>query len=97
MKTMVMRYPGDPAVKVELINRDEFFVIFPPENRKFTITALGAGQILEQECVTLGREIHCDFCNEDPLDWIALVGRRSAYCKSCFNKNLKRYCKETNR
>lgn len=94
MKTFTMKYPGDPAVKIEVLNREEFFQLFPPKGRRVTITGFSSEGKFGQESYELGTKINCDFCNEDPHDEIYLVGRARAYCRQCFDTSLKRYCKE---
>jgi len=95
MKTMTLRYPGDPPQKVEVINRQEFFDIFPPDDRQIVVSHFDpdTGKTETDLTISLGVEIFCDFCNEDPNDLIYLVRRSRAYCQSCYEQLLARYCK----
>lgn len=90
MKTMTLRYPGDPPYLIELINREEFFKIFPPEQRKIIISDWSEEGDVEE--YPMGTTICCDFCNEDPGDFIALVRRSRAYCEKCYKGELEKYC-----
>ena len=90
MKTLIMRYPGDPPVKVEVMNRAEFFERFPPSERCMWI---GTPEEPRKEVVPFGETICCDFCNNDPGNLLYLIGETRAYCSTCFKKLHERYCK----
>lgn len=91
MKTMRMKYPGDPPCTVEEMTLGEFFERFPPETRKIEVGPPGGPPDVS---IPLGREVMCDFCNEHveggPL---YLVRNSQAYCPECFKANLARHCR----
>jgi len=88
MRRYTMRYPGDPAMQVMEMSRQEFLEAFPRTPTQ--LIDLGTGEVLER--IEYGPdEIICDLCDGDPGDTVFLVGPKGI-CRSCFEKRLKRYC-----
>ena len=84
MKAFRWKYPGDPEDICIHMNRLEFLGNFPRE----PIKIISGGAVLEE--IPMGdNEIHCDFCNEDPLDDIFVINSGSkALCKKCAEESV---------
>jgi hydrogenase maturation factor HypF (carbamoyltransferase family) len=92
MKTLTMRYPGDPPVKIEKMTREEFLEQHP--RRSMILVSRGKVQHIpvDSDCVI------CDLCNGDPGDVIFVCEgdrRRKplAGCAACAAEHWLPYCK----
>ncbi len=92
MKTMTMRFPGDPPATVTEMTRAEFVARHP--RSPIQMRDLETGWLLEE--IPLGAdEVICDLCSGDPGDTVVEMrsGRvMRGYCLACATESWYPHC-----
>jgi len=89
VKSLVFKYPGDPPQPAIEMNRAEFLTVCPRHP-----TRIYSGDTV-QEFPMAEDEIWCDQCDEDPGDYVLLIGGTRAMCRKCADEFYLPHCRET--
>lgn len=87
MKSMILRYPGDPPANAIEMTRSEFLSVYPREPIRVY------SEVGVKETPMKPDEIYCDTCNQDPGDYLlVLYDGQKAVCRKCADAAYLPHC-----